>query len=112
MRGRCRNFDTSTIVSECGKIPQPDRGALFHAQDRYAKGENAGFVVKDYGGGLLMLKKARMAGRCLFFPYEEEGEVYLIFLLAYKKEADEAPSHLIDAARQRRANFIESRRAG
>jgi hypothetical protein len=98
-------------VAECASIAQPDRGALFHAQDRYAKGEDAGFVVKDYSGGLLMLKKARMAGRCLFFPFEEAGEIYLIFLLAFKKESDEAPAHLIETARERRGNYIESRRS-
>ena len=75
---------------------------------RYAKGDEAGFTVRDYGEGLLMIKKDGLSGRCLFFTYDEIDPTRLVALLAYKKEGDEAPRHILDAARERRGRYIEA----
>jgi len=109
-RGTWTNFDDEVLVAEMRTIPQPDRGLLFFAMERYAKGDEAGFVVKDYGGDLFMLKKRGRSGRSLFFTYDETDRTKLVLLLAYKKESDEAPDHLIEAARSRRGRYIEARR--
>jgi hypothetical protein len=61
-RGRWTNFDDDTLVAEMRAIPQPDRGLLFFAMERYAKGDEAGFTLKDYGDDLFMLKKRGRSG--------------------------------------------------
>lgn len=60
-------------------------------------------MIRDNGGH---------SGRCLFFTYDEEDRTLLIALLAYKKESGEAPKSLVRTARERRAQYIESRREG
>lgn len=111
MRGRWLNFDDDTLVAEMATIPQPDRGALFYAMDRYAKGEPVGFEVKDYGDDLYMIKaKGERAGRCLFFTFDEKDRTTLVALMAYKKGSQKRPEHLIRAARERRGRYIERRR--
>lgn len=109
MRGRWTSFDTPTTNAEFLTIPQPDRRALFYAMERYAEGDDVGFEVKDYGDGLLMIKKRGPAGRCLFFSHDSE-EKLLVALLAYKKESDEAPKNLLESARERRGRYLESQR--
>ena len=64
---------------------------------------------KNYGGGLLMLKKNRTSGRLLFSNDPECGP-RPVSLLFYKKESDEAPAHLIATARERRGRWIEARK--
>lgn len=91
-------------------ISQPDRGLLFFAMERYAKGDDAGFTVRNYGGDLFMLKKSGSSGRSLFFTFDEADRTKLVVLLAYKKESHEAPAHLIDSARRRRLRYIEARK--
>ena len=107
-RGRWINCDDATLVAEMRTIPQPDRGLLFFSMDRYAKGDDAGFVLKSYGDGLLMLKKDKRSGRCLFFTHSPDDARTLVLLRAYKKEKDDAPAHLIDAARERMRRYLES----
>jgi len=75
---------------------------------KYADNEPSGWVVKDYGAGLFMIKAANQTqGRCLFFtvrPQETVGQASteeLVALLAYKKETQEAPDQMIETARQR-----------
>ena len=108
-RGAFVNYHTETLVGELATIPQPDRGALYLAMDRYAKGDRTGFTLRNYGAGLLMVKKDRLSGRALFSHDEETGP-RPVLLLAYKKESDEAPSHIIVTARERRGRWIEARR--
>jgi hypothetical protein len=91
-------------------IPQPDRGLLFFAMQRFAQGDDAGFTLKDYGDDLLMLKKKGRSGRSLFITYDEKDKTKLVLLLAYKKESDEAPASLIKSARERRRRYIERRK--
>lgn len=55
-RGQWINFDDAILVAEMRAIPQPDRGLLFFAMQRFAQGDDAGFTLKDYGDDLLMLK--------------------------------------------------------
>lgn len=109
-RGTWVNFDDATLVAEMRTIPQPDRGLLFYSMDRYAKGDDAGFTFKDCGDGLCMLKKKGRFGRSLFFTYDEAKRSELVLLLAYKKESDEAPAHVIATARERRGRYIEARK--
>lgn len=91
-------------------IPQPDRGLLFFAMQRFAQGDDAGFMLRAYGDDLLMLKKKGRSGRSLFFTYDDKDNTKLVLLLAYKKESDEAPESLIRTARERRRRYIESRK--
>ena len=78
---------------------------------RWASGLEGGFVVRDYGDGLLMIKATnRTAGRCLFFTLDENDSTLAIALLGYKKESNEAPKFLIATARERRRRYLDSRR--
>ena len=108
-RGTWVNFDDETLVSEMRSIPQPDRGLLFFAMQRFAQGDDAGFTLKDYGNDLLMLKKKGRSGRSLFFTYDEKDKTKLVLLLAYKKESDEAPESLTNTARETRGRYIDGR---
>ncbi len=50
------------------------------------------------------------SGRCLFFTPHREGDVEtLVALMFYKKESDDAPSALLDAARERRGRYLGER---
>ncbi len=109
-RGQWVNFDDDILVAEMRTIPQPDRGLLFFAMQRFAQGDDAGFTVKDYGDDLFMLKKKGRSGRSLFFTYDERDRTSLVLLLAYKKESDEAPPNLIRTARERRGHYLEKRK--
>jgi phage-related protein len=109
-RGTWTNFDDEILVAEMRSIPQPDRGLLFFAMQRFAKGDDAGFTLKDYGDDLLMLKKQGRSGRSLFFTYDEKDKTKLVLLLAYKKESGDAPDNLINTARERRGRYIERRK--
>jgi hypothetical protein len=109
-RGTWVNFDDEVLVAEMRTIPQPDRGLLFFAMQRFAQGDDAGFTVKSYGNGLLMLKKKGRSGRCLFFTYDEKDSTKLVLLLAYKKESDEVPESLISTAQGRRGRYINNRK--
>jgi hypothetical protein len=106
--GTWTNFDDEVLVAEMRAIPQPDRGLLFFAMQRFARGDAAGFTVKNYGDELFMLKKKGRSGRCLFFSFDTSDSARLVLLLAYKKESDEAPESLIKTARERRGRYIES----
>ena len=72
-----------------------------------------GYVIKHYGQGLMMLKASnRSQGRNLFFfskrmddPTSGETLDQLVVVLIYKKESQEAPSRLIETARQRMRAF-------
>lgn len=99
---RWESFDEPTTTAEFLSIPQPDQAALKYAMERYGKGQDVGWTVKDYGGGLSRLKaRNQTAGRCLFAVRRERDTERLIALLFYKKETDEAPAALLDRARKR-----------
>lgn len=106
MGGKWESFNEVVTTTEFLTIPQPDQGALKYAMERYGKGQNVGWVLKNYGDGLMMLKaKNRSAGRCLFFMISETDPARFVALLFYKKESDEAPAHIMETARQRMATF-------
>ncbi|MHB8636524.1 MAG: hypothetical protein ACYC96_08630 [Fimbriimonadaceae bacterium] len=109
-RGTWTNFDDDILVAEMRTIPQPDRGLLFFAMQRFARGDDAGFTLKKYGDDLLMLKKNGRSGRSLFFTYDESDETKLVLLLAYKKESDEVPESVLKSARHRRGHYVQRRR--
>ena len=76
--------------------------------ERFAKDENVGWTIKNYGDGLHMLKAGNgTAGRCLFFVANQHRPPRLIALLFYKKESRDAPTNLLETARHRMKAFIE-----
>lgn len=78
---------------------------------RWAQRAEAGYVIKDYGDGILMIKATNgTSGRCLFFTIDEDEPTLAVALLGYKKEGTEAPKAVIQTARERRGRYIESRR--
>jgi len=102
------SFDSETTNAEFAGIPQPDLRALFTAMGRYGRSLDGGYVVRNYGGDLYMIKATNhTSGRCLFFTIDTEEPTKLVALLAYKKESDEAPESLIRTARERRGRYLE-----
>ncbi len=100
---RWRAFDAETINKEMRDLPQEDYFRLSQAMLAYRMDTGSGYVVKNYGEGLMMVRDgSHGAGRCLFFSVrEEQGVEVLVALLVYKKESQEAPKRVIDTARQR-----------
>ena len=86
-------------------LPKEAYHKLSEAMLAYRLDTRVGYVVKGYGDGLMMVKDdSHGAGRCLFFTVREEAGVdVLVALLVYKKESEEAPKRVIDAARKRMA---------
>ena len=66
------SFDYSVTNREFAELPSRDAASLFRAMKRYAIDERPGWIVKDYGEGLLMIKAANQTqGRCLFFTIQK-----------------------------------------
>lgn len=106
------SFDRDVTNREFAEIPGRDLAALFRAMKKFGLYDPSGWVVKDYGDDLRMIKAANQSqGRCLFFTTREvlgnNGEAHeeLVVLLAYKKETQEAPAAVIERARQRMRRF-------
>jgi len=67
-----------------------------------------GYVVKNYGEGLMMIKPRDGQGRCLFFCTAQQADVVsLVALLAYKKETTKLPDRVKDLAMTRMRMFKE-----
>ena len=99
MRRKFEPFNSDVIRKEFFSLPATDATALRIAMAAYQMELGTGCVIKDYKDGLWMLKDAsRVQGRCLFFRQEPHR---LVVVLIYKKESDEAPLRVIDAARKR-----------
>ena len=102
MPRRWTSFNKAVTDKEFKALPDDDRIGLFEAMKLYRKEAGKSYVVKSYGGGLLMLKPKDGQGRCLFFCVAETGtDQLLVALLGYKKEGQKAPPRLIQAARER-----------
>ena len=84
-------------------LPPEDYYRLSQAMLGYRKASGSGYVVKNYGRGLFMIKDdSRGQGRCIFFSArQEQGDELLTALLVYKKESREVPARVIEAARKR-----------
>lgn len=105
------SFDPEITNAELETIPYPDRGALYQAMSAFAEGLDIKHVVKNYSDGLMMLKASNgTSGRCLFFCQQVGDTIRAIALLFYKKETQDAPKHLIEAARKRKSSFQEKRK--
>ena len=92
-----------TTNRELLALPEADFLRLTAAMKAYAIEEPSGYVIKNYGEGLMMIKDASHGqGRGLFFSVRiVGGEEVLTLLLAYKKESQEAPARVIETARRR-----------
>ncbi len=101
MERRWSSFDRETTNKEFATIPIDDRVRLFEAMKLYRLDARIGYVIKNYGEGLMMLKPTSGAGRCLFFCEPTETGQELVALLAYKKEWQKAPEQLVRMARLR-----------
>lgn len=63
-----RAFDRKTINDDLDRLNHEDFLRLAAAMKAYRLDGQAGYVVKRYGSGLMMLKDyARDSGACLFF---------------------------------------------
>ena len=106
--------DQETIFKEMNDLPEDDFIALKHAMGKYAQsGPGEIFppaAVEDqhkYGAKYKPIFKVRhrngnYQGRAFFyFGPRRNGIEPMYVLLIYKKEKDEAPRHLIEAAYQR-----------
>jgi phage-related protein len=96
-------FDRHTINRELLALPSEDYYRLTSAMLAYRKQQTSGFVVDNYGEGLMMVKDdSRGQGRCLFFTVREvDGEEVLTALLVYKKESEKADKAALRTARRR-----------
>ena len=101
-----RAFDGATINKELSELPSEDFYRLTAAMKAYRLDQKVGYVVRSYGDGLMMVKDdSHGQGRCVFFAVREvAGEEVLTALLVYKKETQEAPKRVLDAARRRMEN--------
>src|SRR5579862_3264535 len=111
VRRRWTSFDPEVTNKEAAALPSLDRKRLFRAMKAYVSEEESKCVVKNYGGGLYMIKdRSQGRGRCLYFtrileqapqalnPEPVENLVALVF---YKKESQETPGQILETARAR-----------
>ncbi|MGV3616121.1 MAG: type II toxin-antitoxin system RelE/ParE family toxin [Fimbriimonas sp.] len=103
MPRRWTSFDSEVTNREFLALPEDDRKALFGAMKLFRLEAAGGYVVSNYGDGLLMIKAANQTqGRCLFFTIREvDGVEVATALLAYKKESQKAEKQKMETARQR-----------
>ncbi len=96
-------FNESKIRKELDGLPPDDRAKLVAALKAFQDGLEIGWAVKDYGGGLKMITDSgRGQGRCLFFFVESEIG---IIVKIYKKESQEVPQSVLEAARRRWSHY-------
>jgi phage-related protein len=77
----------------------------------YRQDAGIGYLVKNYGDGLWMIKPQHGQGRCLFFMIAKSTEsTELIALLAYKKESRKAPDRLLALAKQRMDGYLRDQK--
>lgn len=111
-----------TVFWEMSDLPEDDFIALKHAMETYAQigpGEIYPPAVVDdqhkYGAKYKPILKLRhrngsYQGRAFFYYGPGRNGIELMYvLLVYKKEKDEAPRHLIEAAYQRMLQHKEKR---
>jgi len=107
-------YDQETIYKEMRHLPREDFAALKYAMARYAESTREEILppaaVADqgsYGEKFKPIFKVRhrsksYQGRAFFyFGEDSNGDLPMYVLLVYKKEKDEAPRHLVEAAYQR-----------
>ncbi len=95
-------FDQATINEEFLALPRADFRDLTHAMAQFQRGEESGYILKNYGDDLMMIKGNRQ-GRCLWFTTNrvEDGMQILTALLVYKKETMRVPDRILQTARER-----------
>jgi hypothetical protein len=100
---RWSSFNREVTNREFAALPQRDYADLTQAMKAYRQDIGAGYELKNYGGGLMMVKSSSgTQGRCLFFTIREEAGVeVLTALLIYKKETQEVPRRIEETARER-----------
>ena len=77
----------------------------------YADDAGIGYIVKNYGDGLMMIKPKDTQGRCLFFTVIETSERQtLVALLAYKKEGQKLSERLRKLASERMKRYMENQK--
>lgn len=107
-------YDQDAIRKEMENLPESDFIALKYAMGKYAQSAGDEILppaaVEDqhrYGAKYRPVFKVRHRsgshqGRAFFyFGAKTEGVEPMVVLLVYKKEKDEAPRHLVEAAYQR-----------
>jgi hypothetical protein len=107
-------FDQDAIFKEMDDLPEDDFIALKHAMGKYAQSDSGAILppamVEDqhkYGAKYKPIFKVRHRngdhqGRAFFYFGAKLNDTEPLFvLLVYKKEKDEAPRHLVEAAYQR-----------
>lgn len=99
--------DERTNAKEFDALPTEDRRALFRAMTSYARGDEAGYRLEAYDGGIEMITDGgRGQGRCLYFrPGIENGVEVLTILRVYKKETRKAPQRILRSALTRRTTY-------
>lgn len=106
MQRHWKSFNKEITNREFLALSVEDRLGLFEAMKLYRLDAGIGYVVKNYGKGLMMIKPKDGQGRCLFFTtVETEGVQELVALLAYKKEGQKMPERLKNLALQRMATY-------
>ena len=95
-------FDQATINEEFLALTRADFRDLTHAMAQFQRGEESGYIIKNYGDDLMMIKGNRQ-GRCLWFTTGrvEDGIQILTALLVYKKETMRVPDRIFQTARER-----------
>lgn len=115
-------IDEDTILKEMKDLPRDDFAGLKYAMSRYIQSSPDQILppaaIEDQGGYSAKYKpifKIRhrsksVQGRGFFyFGQALNGEEPLYILLVYKKETDEAPRHLLEAAYQRMLRHREEK---
>jgi hypothetical protein len=105
---RWSSFDTEITNKEAAALPSEDRKKLFRSMKAYVSDEEGKCVVRNYGGGLYMIKdRSQGQGRCLFFTVHLENAAeldqieMLVALMFYKKESQEIPGQIFETAQAR-----------
>jgi phage-related protein len=103
-----KSFDQDVTNKEFRDLPIDDLIGLFEAMKLFRYDLGIGYVIKNYGDGLMMIKAKHGQGRCLFFTIVEViGTQELIVLTSYKKETQNLPDSVKRLAVQRMRLYLE-----
>jgi phage-related protein len=102
MARKFKPFDRDAIVEELETIDSSGRGKLFWLMTKYARGEAAPYMIRQFSEGFSEIRHqdAQYQGRAMFF---EHGD--LIILVAFRKESQKKPKRLIELARKRMNDY-------
>jgi len=111
MRREFVPFHEGTIRKELDELPSKDAAKLASLMSHY---EQCGLSnpspaqIDDYGDGLYRLRHIKPAyqGRLLFFASDRTaGFERLVILMAYKKQGQRAPQHIVETAKKRKKQW-------